>query len=149
MIGKYHIEISNKKIKYELDVKRKYTIISGDRVEVIRLTNHESVYTTLLKTLSNKIFVIDENIDLLDSVKFSKLLIESDNYFIITSREGLSYLPISMREEYTLKQNKYNNVRNQFENILVPTIKESDFRLENADLIIVEDKKSGFSCDIL
>ena len=29
MVGKYHLRIEDKKVRYDLDIKRKYTLIKG------------------------------------------------------------------------------------------------------------------------
>ena len=148
MVGKYHIEIVTKRVRFLLEVKKKYTIICGDSgigksifvnyvmeyqlygrssglnlkcdVPIKRILNAED-----FNTFSGCILVIDEGDDVLKSKDIASLFKDSDNYFIIVSREKLGYLPYSYKEIYEIESskiqdkfyefrfvNKYHNVDN-------------------------------------
>ena len=132
MVGKYKLIVYDKKVRYELEVKRKFTLIRGDsacgktylrdilmdkgttvecKCGFTSLPTHKDDYTLILKNRTNSIILVDEDVDELYTKEFSKLLLESDNYFIIFSREDFPSLPISLKEIYTLTSNKrYSNL---------------------------------------
>lgn len=173
MVGKYNIRISSKKVVYEFDVKRKYTIIKGDsstgktylynmvnspsvdkvckredggNVPIIALPKVKNAYTIILEQVKNNVIIIDEGVEDFDSNEFIKLLQESDNYFIIITRKKLSHLPISINEIYRIEYTKkYNNINRMYiQNVLKNYYPENDFEIVSPDLFITEDSGSGY-----
>lgn len=166
MVGKYSIRIYNKKVRYDLSIKRKYTVIRGSsatgktylrdllesgsanvecKVDVLALPKSKFLYSSILKDKSNSIIVIDEDVDGINTSEFADLLKSSDNYFILFTREKLAYLPISVEEIYKFKNTtKYNNLEKAYTVTTLDSYFESIDKRFIPDLVIVEDSKSGF-----
>ncbi len=174
MVGKYDIEVSNNKVHYFLTVKRNITILQGDsasgKTELIRLIGEYeangissgivikcdkecTVLTNVdwelrLSALRQKIIFIDETVAFIKTKKFAEMVRESDNYFVIVSRDDLVQLPYSVDEIYGLKNvsepSKYKTYKKVYNEI---------YRLYNLDdyksvikpgLVITEDSNSGY-----
>ncbi len=129
MLGKYEIEIYNKRVHYFLTVKRNITILKGDsatgKTELIRLVseyeaNGASSGITLrsnakcrvltaadwelrLQAMKGNIIFIDETAAFIHTKRFAELVKGSDNYFVIVTRDDLSQLPYSIDEIYGLR----------------------------------------------
>lgn len=166
MVGKYHLRIEDKKVRYDLDIKRKYTLIKGSsamgktylrdiiddegtvitcRLNVIALEKNELSYKSTLKDVSNSIIIIDEDVRGMTTKEFADLSKESDNYFIIFSRKKLASIPISLEEVYEFTSiTKYNNINvpytlTRLENLYY----DLDTDKVTPELLITEDSKSG------
>ena len=129
MVGKYEIEIYNKRVHYFLTVKRNITILQGHsatgKTELIRLVSEyeqngassgitvtcEVACTVLtsvdwelrLGSLEKYIVFIDETASFLKTQRFAELVRGSDNYFVIVTRDDLAQLPYSVEEIYGLR----------------------------------------------
>lgn len=126
MKGKYHIIVQNKKLRYELDIKRNITIIRGDSatgkttliemlesaanlgessgIEVIcerpcRVLRGND-WELLLPNLHGQILFLDEECRFVKSREFAAAVRSSDNYFVIITREDLPNLPYAVDEIY-------------------------------------------------
>ena len=128
MAGKYTIEIKNKKVRFSLEVNKKFTMIKGNSatgksyvcdlvtkdldivscdVDVITLKGNDlEIISNTLRSISNSIFLIDDNSKLLRTKGFESMLLDSDNYFIIFTRKDLKALPPSLKDEYILVTSK-------------------------------------------
>lgn len=167
MIGKYHLRIENKKVRYDLDIKRKYTIIRGNsaigktylrdillsketkvfcKLRVTVLPKQKNDYLDILSISDNRLIVIDEDVEGIDSEEFANLLKSSNNYFIIFSRIKLTFLPISLEEIYEFTSvTKYNNINTPYTLTSIKnTYRDKDTSRVVPDLVITEDEKSGF-----
>ena len=106
-----HIEIETKRLKYELDIKGKYSVIQGDSGngktnmckllqqkltgdKTVRVNSELPVVTIApfddgsgLQNIQNSIVAIDENYKILKEPDVAGILQESDNYFIIICRK--------------------------------------------------------------
>ena len=160
------MRIEDKKVRYDLDIKRKYTLIKGSsamgktylrdiiddegtiitcRLNVIALEKNELSYKSTLKDVSNSIIIIDEDVRGMTTKEFADLLKESDNYFIIFSRKKLASIPISLEEVYEFTSiTKYNNINvpytlTRLENLYY----DLDTDKVTPELLITEDSKSG------
>ena len=139
MVGKYEIEIYNKRVHYFLTVKRNITVLQGDsatgKTELIRLIReHEengdssgitvrcdvecTVLTSVdwearLSRLRQHIIFMDETARFVRSREFAERVRGSDNYFVIISRDDLVQLPYSVDEIYGLRNDtsKYNQFK--------------------------------------
>ena len=129
MNGIHKITVSNSSVKYEFDIKRNITIIKGDSatgkttlVEMIgeyyesgessgiNLVCDKSCrvlagrdWSTLLLTIKDSIVFIDEDNDFMISDDFARMVRDSDNYYVIVTREGLPNLPYSVDEIYGIR----------------------------------------------
>ena len=166
MVGKYHLRIEDKKVRYDLDIKRKYTLIKGNsamgktylrdiiddegtvitcKLNVLSLEKKELSYKSTLKDVSNCIIIIDEDVRGMTTKEFADLLKESDNYFIIFSRKKLASIPISLEEVYEFTSiTKYNNMNVPY---TLTRLESSYLDLDTdkiiPELLITEDSKSG------
>lgn len=123
MVGKYKLELYNKKLRYSMEIKRKYTILRGNSatgkseffdmllsarkglailecdVKVLPATSINA-----LEQESGCIIVLDED-DIgasMNSDDFLSRIKASDNYFILITRLALDGLPIALKEIYEL-----------------------------------------------
>lgn len=177
MRGQYHIVVQNRRLRYEFDVKRNITIIRGDSATgkttlymMIALaarqgessgvdvqcekkcrTLDELDWKIVLPALHDCIIFLDEDNLFLKTTDFAKLVKNSDNYFVIITREDLSNLPYSVEEIYGIHTSgKYHDMKkiyNEFYHIY-----SSETLLEEVrpDELLVEDSNSGyyFFCDV-
>ena len=160
------MRIEDKKVRYDLDIKRKYTLIKGSsamgktylrdivddegtvitcKLDVISLEKNELSYKSTLKDVSNSIIIIDEDVKGMATREFASLLKDSDNYFIIFSRKKLASIPISLEEVYEFTSiTKYNNIDKPY---TLTELKSLYYDLDTnkviPDLLITEDSKSG------
>lgn len=142
MVGKLHIEIMSKKLKYSLEVQRKITIIRGDSGTgkttlakmIIRSRQEESPYKVKCQkeciafTVDNfskdvdllryrdAIIFIDEDVKFIKSKEFAEILKKSDCYFVLITREKLEMLPYSCKAIYELKNNMLISKENCIDN---------------------------------
>ncbi len=138
MKGSYEIIVANAKLRYEFTVRRNITIIKGDSatgkttlVEMIR-EYYESGegsgielrcrkecrvlagkdWKRLLEGIYNSIVFIDEDNAFLPTREFAEAVRESDNYYVIVTREGLPNLPYSVEEIYGIRESgKYASLK--------------------------------------
>jgi len=173
MLGKFDIEIYNKRVHYFLTIKRNITILQGNsatgKTELLRLISEYeengissgitvkcelkcTVLTSvnwelILGTLKKNIIFIDETANFPKSQKFAEHVRGSDNYFVIVTRDDLDQLPYSVNEIYGLKtdMSKYKAFKRVYNEM---------YRLYNLpfrskiipDIVITEDSNSGFQC---
>ena len=157
-----HIEIETKRLKYELVIKGKYSVIQGDsgngktnmcRLLQQRLTGDKTIkisckipVVTLasfddgsrLKNVQNSVVVLDENYKILLEPDAASILKDSDNYFIILYRKNLDFLPLCVENLYEMHTNGRGHWLQQ--KYTVSGIK--DFR--GIKHIVTEDRVSGF-----
>ena len=167
MKGKYHIIVQNNRVKFEFDIKRNITIIRGDSatgkttlmnlVETYERLGEESGISISCKreckTLNNSnwesvmaqnkecIIFIDEETRIVKSTEFAEAIKNSDNYYVIITRENLPNLPYSVEEIYGIHSSgKYSDVRQTY-NSFYKLYSVDIVADEPADLIVVEDSK--------
>lgn len=132
MVGKHHLEIENKRVKYVLDIERKITVIKGNsgtgKTTLIRmiqgyiaqgnksgitLKNDSSIplmvftaatrWESELAELKGTLIFIDEAVDYIYSKGFQQEFIRSDNYLVVISRSGrFNHLPYAIQSIYEL-----------------------------------------------
>lgn len=171
MRGSHRITVSNAKLKYDFVIRRNITIIKGNSatgkttlVEMIREFYEDGVnsgislncdkecrviagrdWKALLDTAHDSIVFIDENNDFLPSSDFAEAVRESDNYYVIVSREGLPNLPYSVTEIYGIRESgKYGTLKqtyNEMYRIYGDVNTGENYR---PDIILVEDSNAGF-----
>ncbi len=129
MKGSYTITVSNETVKYEFQIRRNITVIRGDSatgkttlVEMIReyyeagensgirlrcerpcrvLAGRD--WKILLQATKESIIFIDEDNDFILSDEFAETVRDSDNYYVLVTREGLPNLPYSVNEIYGIR----------------------------------------------
>ncbi len=171
MKGKYHIIIQNNRIKFEFDIKRNITVIRGDSATgKTTLMNMVETYERLgeesgislscsrnCRTLNNSnwenvigqnhesIIFIDEDTKVINTEEFASKVKNSDNYYVIISRENLPFLPYSVEEVYGIHcSGKYADVRQTYNSFYRLYSFDENSRHGKADAVIVEDSNSGY-----
>lgn len=172
MKGKYHLIVQNGNMKYEFDIKRNITILKGDSatgktalVEMIQEYVNNGVdsgvslsctvpcrvltgnlWKEQLSNTVNSIVFIDEGNHFVKTEEFAKAVLNSDNYYVIITRESLEMLPISVTEIYGIKSSgRYGGlapVYHEFYHIY-DLGKQEEYPLM-PEAVIVEDSNSGF-----
>jgi energy-coupling factor transporter ATP-binding protein EcfA2 len=169
MIGKYYIEISNRKLKYKLEIERKITLIKGNsgtgKTTLIRMIQGYleqgnksgikikndvnvplAVFTPTtnwerdLAELKGNIIFVDESVDYLYSRGFQTAFAGSDNYIVIISRSGnFNHLPYAISSIFELR------TQSELEGNVTRMYRlYTEYNLvQNAELVITEDSNSG------
>ena len=141
MKGKYHIIVQNSRVKFEFDIKRNITIVRGDSatgkttlvslidtydrlgadsgVEVSCsrrcLTVNNSNWESVLNSVSECIVFIDEENTVIKSDDFARKIKDTNNYYVIITRENLPNLPYSVEEIYGIHTSgKYADMRRTY-----------------------------------
>ena len=171
MKGKYHVIVQNRRVKFEFDIKRNITIVRGDSatgkttlvslidtydrlgadsgIEVSCqrrcLTINNSNWESVLNSVSECIVFIDEENTIIKSDEFARKIKDTDNYYVIITRENLPNLPYSVEEIYGIHTSgKYADMRrtyNSFYQLYTVDERSAD---DKAELVIVEDSNSGY-----
>lgn len=171
MKGKYHVIVQNKRLRYEFDIKRNITIIRGDSATgkttlysmialAARLGDSSGVevqcekkcrvleeldWKLVLQNLHDQIIFLDEDNLFLKTTDFAGMVKESDNYFVIITREDLANLPYSVEEIYGIhtagKYHDMKQVYNKFYHIYGSREITEEIK---PDGVVVEDSHSGF-----
>ena len=173
MVGKYEIEIYNKRVHYFLTVKRNITILQGNsatgKTELMRLirdyeengissgvTVKADVRCTVLTTVDwelrlrgmNKcIIFIDETAGFIRSKKFAECVRGSDNYFVIATRDALDQLSYSVDEIYGLRtdSSKYQVFKKVY-NEMYRIYNMGMIKHFDPEIVLTEDTNSGYQC---
>lgn len=171
MKGSHRVIVESRKVKYDFVIKRNITILTGDSgsgktvlIDLIRdykrFGNDSGVFLSCdcecktidnedwerqIKETVNSIIFIDEGNRFLTSKRFAELVQQSDNYYVIATREKLPTLSYSVNEIYGFRQSgkfheakqKYNEIYHLYGEIT-----------ENTDIkpeyVITEDSNSGY-----
>ena len=170
MKGKHRIVVKNNRLHYEFEIKRNITIIQGDSatgkttlINMLRQAENlgESSgidvisdvpcrilegnnWKIILENSSGNIFFIDEENSFINTEEFASMVKESDNYFVLITRENLYNLPYSVDEIYGLHESgKYHDTRKVYQQMYHIYSIEEKFPIE-PEKIIVEDSNSGY-----
>ena len=138
MKGKHHIIIQNKRVKYDFEVRRNITVLRGDSatgktnlIEMIREYTNNGTNSSIelicdkacyilegatwrgqLSVMKDSIVFIDEGNPFVLTDEFSSAIQQTDNYYVIVSREGLPNLPYSIEEIYGIRlSGKYGGLK--------------------------------------
>ena len=171
MTGKYHIVVQNKRVKFEFDIKRNITIVRGDSatgkttlvslvdiydrlgadsgIEILCekrcLTVNNSNWESVLNSVSECIVFIDEENTMIKSDDFARKIKETNNYYVIITRENLPNLPYSVEEIYGIHNSgKYSDMRRTYNSFYqLYTLDEREIK-DAAEIVVVEDSNSGY-----
>lgn len=141
MTGIQHIKVSNRDASFTFDLNRNITIVRGKSgtgkttlyemiADYTRLRDKSGVnisckkncaalvdidWKNQLSSLSDSIVFIDEGAAYIKTLEFAKAVKNSDNYYVIFSRESLHDLPYSVDEIYEIKASgKYHKFVKMF-----------------------------------
>jgi len=171
MKGKYRIVIANKKIKYDFEIKRNLTIIKGDsatgKTTLVDLVaeyyeNGEASgihvqcdrtcavlegrdWKTLLSAFHNSILFIDEGNSFVRTPDFAAEIKNTDNYYVIVTREALPVLPYSVTEIYGIRDSgKYGLLKQTYNEMYRIYGDMNPVKQIHPDIVITEDSGAGF-----
>lgn len=171
MVGAYRIVVSNKYLKYEFIIKRNITVIKGNSatgkttlIEMLReYTEEEDSGVTVqcdkkcvvlygkdwekrLREITDSIVFIDESGRFTKSTDFASAIQNTNNYYVIVSREKLSALPYSIQEIYGIRENgKYMGLKTQYTlNEFYNIYGQQPQKRFKPEVIITEDSNSGY-----
>ena len=138
MKGKHSVTIKNNVLRYQFEIRRNITIIKGDSatgkttlIDMIREYDENGEqsgitlqcdktcvvlegrqWKILLESIHDSIVFIDEGNQFITTDEFALALKQSDNYYVIVTREGLPNLPYSVEEIYGIKTSgKYGTLQ--------------------------------------
>lgn len=158
------------KLHYEFTIKRNITIIKGNSgtgkttlINMIRQFANLGIssgidivcdvpcrvlegrdWPLMLQNISGNILFIDEENSFIRSEQFASAVRDSDNYFVIITRENLYNLPYSVEEIYGVySSGKYQNTRRIYQQLYRVYSKTDKFPVLS-ERIIVEDTNSGY-----
>lgn len=165
MRGKIKISVKNKHITFSLTLERNVTVLTGDSgtgksklINMIRnyakfgkssgvtlrcdrpcIVLEGKAWEQILEETHESIVFVEESTRFLTSHDFAKAIQESDNYYVLVTREPLPQISYSID---SIKQIIKNNSKPKFDKIYkhlsVNNISQFPY-----DIVIVEDSKSG------
>lgn len=171
MKGSHRIIVESKKVKYDFTVKRNITILTGNSgtgktvlIDLIRdyrrygsdsgvflscdrecRTIDNEDWERQISEISDSIIFIDEGNRFLTSRKFANLVQQSDNYYVIATREKLPMLPYSVNEIYGFrKSGKFHETRQIYNEIYHLYGEITETLPINPQYVFTEDSNSGY-----
>lgn len=171
MKGSHRVIIEAKRVKYDFTLTRNITILTGDSasgktvlIDYIRdyrrygsesgvMVSGDRECRTLdnedwemqLKRITNSIIFIDEGNRFVTSKEFAKLALESDNYFVLATREKMPMLPYSVQEIYGFRESgKYHEAKQKYNEMYHLYGEISAQSSIEPELVITEDSNSGY-----
>ena len=165
MKGKHRIVVKNNRLHYEFEIKRNITIIQGDSATgkttlINMLLQAENLgessgidvisdvpckilegsnWKIILENSAGNIFFIDEESSFVNTEEFASMIKESDNYFVLITRENLYNLPYSVDEIYGLHESgKYHDTRKVYQQMYHIYSIEEKFVLLPMELRLVQ-----------
>ncbi len=171
MHGKYDITVENAYIRYEFTIVRNITVIRGQSAtgkttlyEMIRAYNEsdDSGITVIcdkklvvlygkqwereLENITDSIVFIDEQSRFVKSKEFAERIKNTDNYYVLITREKLSELPYSITEVYGIRTSgKYARLVGEYtQNELYRIYGQNPALSFKPDIVITEDTNSGY-----
>ena len=171
MKGKHHVIVQNNKLRYEFDIRRNITIIRGDsatgKTTLIDLIQAASVmgdesgiflqcdrpvrvlgaadWEIVLPQLHENIIFIDEENRFITSQTFADAVKNSDNYFVLITREDLPNLPYSVDEIYGIHTSgKYHDTKRVYNEMYRIYSSLTNVSTDMPDDLLIEDSNSGY-----
>ncbi|MGN0358156.1 MAG: translation initiation factor 2, partial [Blautia sp.] len=141
MKGSYRIIVQNAKMRYDFEIRRNLTVIRGNSatgkttfIEMIREYYEDGIssgvelscaktcavlsgrdWKPVLDTMRERIIFIDEGNSFVYTKEFARAVGQSDNYYVIVTREGLENLPYSVEEIYGIRESgKYATLKQTY-----------------------------------
>lgn len=171
MRGTHRVIVQNKRIRYDFEIKRNITLIRGDSatgktalVDMIR-EHYENGSASAVELVCDKecavlegrtwfgqlsmmkdsIVFIDEGNDFVMNNDFAAAIQNTDNYYVIVSREGIPSLPYSVDEIYGIRDSgKYGTLKRTY-NEFYHLYQKADYHQDvKPEKVITEDSNSGF-----
>ena len=171
MTGVHNLVIQSSHLKYEMSFSRNITVIQGDSatgkttlIDMIRefLLNGSDTGISLscdcpcrvvegntwqeqLASIKGSIVFIDEGNRFVSSTDFAGMIRESDNYYVLVTREALDNLPYSVTEIYGIRSSGKFGVMEPVYHHMYRIYSDTIETLRSeTGLVIVEDSNSGY-----
>ena len=171
MKGMHHIVIQNKRIRFAFSIKRNITIIRGDSAtgkttlfsmieEYGNLGKDSGVqiqcdkacvaisgkyWQETLENIHDSIVFVDEDSRFLKTKDFAKRIRNSNNYYVLITRENLPALPYSVEEIYGIHcSGRYMDTR-QIYNLFYKIYSDTNPEKILVNSIVTEDSQAGFT----
>ena len=172
MRGRHHIVVQNNIVQFKFDLYRNITILRGDSatgkstlVDMVRQyalngassgvnISSDKTCTVLtglrwqdeIKSIQDSIVFIDEGFEFISGVEFARAIRQSDNYYVIATRESLFNLPYSIKEVYRIRNVARRSKYQQYDRIYSEFYPLYDDKVvfTKPDIVIVEDTNSAF-----
>ena len=165
MRGTHNVIVQNKRIRYDFDIRRNLTIIQGDSatgkttlIDMIQeyyengsvsgidlRSDKECVilsgrkWENDLKVIQDSIVFIDEGNEFVFTDEFAAIIKNTDNYYVIVTREGIPSLPYSIEEIYGIRDSGKYGVLKQVYNKFFHIYQGNRPDQNKFDMIITED----------
>ena len=170
MKGKYKVVVKNNRLHYEFEIKRNITIIRGDSatgkttlinmlrqaenlgdssgIEVVSKVPCRVLeganWELILDNTEGTIFFIDEENVFITTERFAEKIRNSNNYFVLITRENLYTLPYSVEEIYGIHcSGKYHDTKKAYQQLYRIYSNYQSLPVKPEE-IITEDSNSGF-----
>ncbi len=172
MTGIQHVKVSNRDAKFEFDLYRNITVVRGKSgtgkttlydmiADYTRLKESSGVnlscrkdcvalvdmdWKNQLNAIADSIVFIDEGAEYIKTPEFASAAKNSDNYYVLFSRESLHDLPYSVEEIYEIKASgKFHKFVKMFQSghnhVYSPNRTRRKFEF---DILLTEDSRSGY-----
>ncbi len=171
MKGSYEIIVKNNRVKYKFTLYRNITILRGDSatgkttlIDMIDSYCKDGVESGVtvqcakkcvvldryqwvrdLQEMHDSIVFIDEGNKFVKQPSFADMVKNSDNYYVIATRDSLFNLPYSIKEIYGIRNisgNRYQETKRIYSG-LYPLYNKESFN-GKPDKVIIEDSNSAY-----
>lgn len=170
MKGSYNIRVENARVQFKLTLKRSITLLRGKsatgkttlvgmiaeyqadgQASGITLSSEKPCVVLVgrtwqedLKATSDSFVFVDEGSSFIRTEEFARCMRNSNNYYVIVSREDLPMLPYSVEEVYELRNttSRYPGVRKYYTH--AKRMYTHIPHVLNPQTVIVEDSNAGF-----
>lgn len=171
MTGEYIVKVYNRRVQYKFLIRRNITVLRGDSasgkttlIEMIQQYQNNGMSSAVtvecsvpcvalaannwqlnLSMINNSIVFIDEGDKFVKSTEFAGMALNSNNYYVIATRNPLFNLPYSVNEIYGIKNNSGNRYQGtkRIYSTFYPLCQEYK-TIRHPELVIVEDSNSGY-----
>lgn len=171
MKGSYHITVQNKRIRYDFEIRRNITVIRGDSatgkttlIDMVQEYYENGIasavmlrcdkpctvlsgktWSAQLSMMQDSIVFIDEGNDFVLTDAFASAIRNTDNYYVIVTREGIPSLPYSVNEIYGIRNSgKYGTLKQTY-NVFYHLYEVDQLSLPLCpSCVITEDSNSGY-----
>ena len=171
MKGTHHIIVASKRLHYEFDIRRNLTIIRGDSatgkttlVDMIQeyVNNPSGSSVTVqcdkacyviagatwqgqLSVIRDGIVFVDEGNDFVHTTEFSSAIQQTDNYYVIVTREALANLPYSVEEVYGIRSSgRFGTLQQTYHEFYRIYSREALNEVVHPGMVLTEDSMAGF-----
>lgn len=171
MTGTHKIVVQNKRIRYDFTIRRNLTIIRGDSatgkttlIDMIQeyyengpasgIQLHSDKECTILSgrnwetelsVMKDSIVFIDEGNEFIFTDAFAAHIQNTDNYYVLITREAIPSLPYSIEEIYGIRNSgKYGTLKQTY-NEFFHLYHSKDYQtVVQPKTVITEDSNSGY-----